>query len=112
MSNDVVASTQLRAIDSNLDILVTQANNAGTRGTIGARGVDATSVDGFDIGTSGKGYAIFADVLLGSSRAYTIDLSAGAGRADRAGTPSARRSYANCLSDRRGYCVGLRLIDP
>ena len=71
-------ATQLRAIDSNLDILVTQANNAGTLATIGALGVDATNVGGFDIGTSGRAYAIFADVLLGASRAYTIDLRTGA----------------------------------
>ena len=74
-------TTQLRAIDSNLDMLVTQANNAGTLRTIGALGVDATNVGGFDIGTSGRAYAIFADVLLGTSRAYTIDLSSGAATA-------------------------------
>jgi len=74
-------ATQLHAIDSNLDILVTQANNAGTLGTIGALGVDATNVGGFDIGTNGQAYAVFADVLAGTSRAYSIDLTTGAATA-------------------------------
>lgn len=74
----LATASQLRAIDSNLDILVTQANNAGTLKTVGALGVDATNVGGFDIGTSGQAYAIFADVLQGSSRAYSIDLTTGA----------------------------------
>ena len=45
------AATQLRAIDTNLNILVTQANNAGTLGTIGPLGINAEDIGGFDVAT-------------------------------------------------------------
>lgn len=70
-------TTQLRAIDSELDILVTQANNAGTLGTIGALGIDATDVGGFDVAESGAAFAIFSDGV-GASNLYSIDLTTGA----------------------------------
>ena len=47
-------STQLYGIDSRLDILVTQANSAGTLGTVGPLGVATTNLVGFDI-ASGSG---------------------------------------------------------
>ena len=75
------AATQLRAIDTNLDILVTQANNAGTLATVGSLGVEATNVGGFDVATSGNAYAVFADTLAGTSRLYSINLSTGAASA-------------------------------
>jgi hypothetical protein len=70
-------ATQLRAIDTELDALVTQANNAGTLGTIGALGVDATDVGGFDVAESGAAFAIFSDGV-GVSNLYSIDLTTGA----------------------------------
>lgn len=75
-------ATQLRAIDTNLDVLVKQANNAGTLETIGALGVDFSSIGGFDVsGATGIAYAISTDdllPLLGQSTLYTIDLATGA----------------------------------
>jgi hypothetical protein len=72
-------ATQLRAIDTNLDILVTQANNAGTLGTIGSLGlgVDATDVGGFDVSRSGAAFAIFNSGGP-SSALYSINLATGA----------------------------------
>jgi hypothetical protein len=52
-------ATQLRAIDSELDILVTQANNAGTLETIGDLTADAGDMGGFDIASSGAAFATF-----------------------------------------------------
>lgn len=71
--------SQLRAIDTQLDILVTQANNAGTLQTIGALGVDAQDIGGFDVSTSGIAYAAFSNgVGAVDSSLYTIDLKTGA----------------------------------
>lgn len=72
-------ATQLYGIDSNLNILVTQANNAGTLGTVGPLGINVSSIGGFDIsGTTGTAYASF--VLAGGSVSslYTINLVSGA----------------------------------
>ena len=74
----LASGTQLRAIDTNLDILVTQANNAGTLGTIGALGIDATDVGGFDIATTGAAFAAFANVGTPNSTLYSINLDSGA----------------------------------
>lgn len=71
-------TSQLRAIDVDLDILVTQANNAGTLGTIGALGFDASRNGGFDVDASGIGWYANADGLTTSSL-YTINLATGAG---------------------------------
>jgi hypothetical protein len=70
-------STLLRAIDTDLDVLVTQANNAGTLGTIGPLGIDATNVGGFDVSRSGAAFAIFNDGGA-SSTLYAINLQTGA----------------------------------
>ncbi|MCA9189160.1 MAG: DUF4394 domain-containing protein [Pirellulaceae bacterium] len=75
----LATSTQLRAIDSNLDILVSQANNAGTLGTIGPLGVDAEDIGGFDIATTGNAFAAMSDgVGSVTSTLYSIDLDTGA----------------------------------
>jgi hypothetical protein len=80
-NNIGVTTTQLRAIDSDLDILVKQANNAGTLTTVGELGVDFTDVGGFDVsGATGNGYAISTDNILGvlgASLVYSIDLESG-----------------------------------
>ncbi len=71
-TNSVVGSTttQLFGIDSGLDILVTQANNAGTLGTVGSLGADITSLGGFDIsGASGIAYLV---ALVGGDNASTL----------------------------------------
>lgn len=71
--------SQLRAIDTQLDILVAQANNAGTLTTIGPLGVNATDIGGFDVSTSGIAYAVFSNgVGATDSSLYTISLQTGA----------------------------------
>ena len=70
-------ATQLRAIDTWLDVLVTQANNAGELQTVGSLGIDASDVGGFDVASSGTGYAVFADIAKGTSEMYMIDLFTG-----------------------------------
>lgn len=69
--------TQLFGIDTNLDILVTQANNTGVLGTVGSLGLDIDSFGGFDVsGTTGTAFA----ALLpngGSSQLYTVNLGTG-----------------------------------
>jgi hypothetical protein len=71
-------TTQLYAIDVGLDILATQANSAGTLGTVGSLGFDAASFGGFDIsGASGVPYAILLPENSNVSNLYTIDLATG-----------------------------------
>jgi hypothetical protein len=70
-------TSQLRAIDVDLNILVTQANNAGTLGTIGPLGFDAKRNGGFDVDASGIGWFANADGVTSSSL-YTINLATGA----------------------------------
>lgn len=70
-------ATQLYAIDTRLDVLARQANNAGTVTTVGALGVDATDFGGFDIGAGDEAYAVFADLGGGFSRLYRLDLASG-----------------------------------
>ena len=81
-NNVGVTATQLRAIDSELDILVKQANNAGTLTTVGELGVDFAEVGGFDVsGATGNAYAISTESLLGvlgTSLVYSINLETGA----------------------------------
>lgn len=73
------ASTQLYGIDTALDILVTQANNAGTLGTVGPLGFNATGVGGFDIsGTTGVAYAALLPSGSSQSNLYAINLATGA----------------------------------
>lgn len=75
-------STQLYALDTDLDILVKQANNAGELVTVGSLGTDFLPTGGFDIsGRTGIAFAIStegADNLLGTSTLYSINLMTGA----------------------------------
>ncbi len=71
-------TSQLRAIDVDLNILVTQANNAGTLGTVGPLGFDAKRNGGFDVDAAGVAWYANADGLTSSSL-YTINLATGAG---------------------------------
>jgi uncharacterized protein (TIGR03382 family) len=73
-------STQLYGIDTNLNILVTQANSAGTLATVGPVGADLTEIGGFDIsGLTGIAYATTQDVTLSRSTFWTINLATGQG---------------------------------
>jgi hypothetical protein len=75
----LASATQLRAIDTNLDMLVTQANNAGTLATIGPLGIDAEDIGGFDVSTSGNAFAALSDgVGRVTSTLYSVDLTTGA----------------------------------
>lgn len=71
-------TTQLYGIDTGLDILVTQANSAGTLGTVGSLGVDLNDVLGFEIsGATGVAYAAVEEVGLARSTFWQIDLQTG-----------------------------------
>lgn len=75
----VPASTQLYGIDTGLNILVTQANSAGTLGTVGPLGVDVGAVGGFDIaGATGIAFAAMLPVGSSASNLYSINLLTGA----------------------------------
>ena len=78
------ASTQLYGIDAGENVLVEQANNAGTLNTVGPIGFDVGGLGGFDIFTSPDGsntaYASFADV--GGSMLYEINLDTGLATSD------------------------------
>jgi hypothetical protein len=79
-TNNVVGAvaTQLYGIDTALDILVTQANNAGTLGTVGPLGFNATGVGGFDIsGSTGIAYAALLPSGSSQSNLYSINLATG-----------------------------------
>ena len=74
-------STQLYAIDVGLDTLVTQANSAGTLGTVGSLGLDINEIGGFDIsGTSGWAYGAFQTTSKSTSHFYTLDLTTGSAK--------------------------------
>lgn len=78
-TNPAPVSTQLYGIDTGLDILVTQANSAGTLGTVGPLGVNVGAVGGFDIsGTSGVAYATLQPVGDSVSYLYSLSLVTGA----------------------------------
>ena len=71
-------TTQLYGIDSELDILVTQANSAGTLMTVGSLGFDVNDTLSFDIsGTSGLAFATMQLNGMSSSSFWMIDLSSG-----------------------------------
>lgn len=71
-------TTQLYGVDTALDILVTQANSAGTLGTVGSLGVDVNDTLTFDIsGTSGIAYMTVQDAALARSTFWAIDLTTG-----------------------------------
>lgn len=76
--NPAPASTQLYGIDTGLDILVTQANSAGTLGTVGPLGVNAGAIGGFDIGADGVAYAVMLPTSTTASILYSINLATGA----------------------------------
>lgn len=87
-------STQLYGIDSGTDALVTQANNAGTLGTVGSIGLDVTTIGGFDIsGTSGIAYLAVegTGADAGFTMFWTIDLATGLGSASGTGGPTGNR---------------------
>lgn len=72
------AATQLYGIDTGLDILVTQANSAGTLGTVGPLGVNVGAVGGFDISGAGNtAYAALLPSSTSSSNLYSISLLTG-----------------------------------
>ncbi len=76
---DGSTATQLYGIDTGLDILVTQANNAGTLGTVGSLGLNVGSFGGFDIsGASGTAFAALLPESGSVSLLYEIDLATGA----------------------------------
>lgn len=75
-------ATQLYGIDTGLNILVTQANNAGTLGTVGPLGLDVAAAGGFDIsGATGMAYAALLPAGSSQSSLYTINLATGAATA-------------------------------
>lgn len=72
------ATTQLYGIDTELDILVTQANSAGTLGTVGALGIDLNDTASFDIsGTTGIAYGTVVSEDGAQSIFWTVDLATG-----------------------------------
>jgi hypothetical protein len=74
----VPGATQLYGIDTGLDILVTQANSAGTLGTVGPLGVNVGAVGGFDIsGVTNQVYAIMLPNSTSTSNLYQISLLTG-----------------------------------
>ena len=75
---DTAVATQLYGIDTGLDILVTQANNAGTLGTVGPLGLNVSAAGGFDIsGTTGIAYAALLPAGASQSSLYSISLLTG-----------------------------------
>lgn len=80
-SNNFVGATtsQLYGLDTGLDVLVRQANSAGTLNTVGSLGVNISDQAGFDIsGLTGNAYASVQDAQLGQSTFWTINLNTGA----------------------------------
>ena len=72
------AMTQLYGIDTELDILVTQANSAGTLGTVGALGIDLNDTASFDIsGSSGIAYGTVVSADGAQSIFWTVNLATG-----------------------------------
>jgi Domain of unknown function (DUF4394) len=64
--------------DRNGDILAIQVPpNAGTLNTVGALGIDASNVGGFDIGPNNEAVAAILQVGSNSSKLYSIDLPSG-----------------------------------
>ncbi len=75
-------TTQLYGVDAGLDLLVTQANSAGTLGTVGPLGTDVTSTGGFDIsGATGVAYMAIEDSATSRTTFWTVDLMTGLGTA-------------------------------
>ena len=78
-------STTLYVIDSNLDILATQAPpNEGVLNTVGPLGVNASEIVGFDIAADGnRAFAAVTPQGASASELHSIDLTSG--RATRVG---------------------------
>ncbi|MDQ3698746.1 MAG: DUF4394 domain-containing protein [Gemmatimonadota bacterium] len=93
-SNATATTTELYAIDSELDVLVELASpNNGMLTTVGSLGVNTGTAAGFDIvGTAdGIAYAAFSDSPSGKSTLYSIDLDTGV--ATRLGLVAQGNSY-------------------
>jgi hypothetical protein len=73
-------ATQLYGIDTGLDILVRQANNAGTLTTVGSLGANYLSSGGFDVSNRAPGlaYASLVSASGSASSLYRINLATGA----------------------------------
>lgn len=79
-------TTTLYGIDSNLDVLVTQGSlgsapispNSGTLFTVGALGIDASGLVGFDVSPLGGAFAAIAAPGASSSSLYSVNLGTGA----------------------------------
>lgn len=74
-------SSQLYGLDTSLDVLVTQANSAGTLMTVGSLGADLNDTASFDIFSfngQDTAFATVQDFDLGRSTFWTIDLQTGA----------------------------------
>lgn len=75
-------TSQLYGIDTMLNLLVTQANSAGTLGTVGPIGADVTSTGGFDIsGTTGIAYLVTTSPTAAGSSFWSVNLMTGQGTA-------------------------------
>ena len=73
-------STQLFGLDSGLDMLVKQANSAGTLNSVGSVGTDITELGGFDIsGMTNMAYAVIRDNAQTRSTFWTVNLMTGQG---------------------------------
>lgn len=70
-------TSQLYGIDTGLDILVKQANSAGTLTTVGSLGSDITNLVGFDISSNNFAYAASQDVGQSISMFWRINLLTG-----------------------------------
>jgi hypothetical protein len=84
-TNPAAGLTTLYGIDSRLNTLVTIGSiggaispNTGQLFTVGALGVDAANLVGFDIGPNGTAYAALQPTNSGVSNFYTINLVTGA----------------------------------
>jgi len=84
-TNPAAGLTTLYGIDSRLDRLVTVGSvggaispNTGQLFTVGALGVDAANLVGFDIGQNGIAYAAIQPTNSGVSNLYLINLNTGA----------------------------------
>jgi hypothetical protein len=80
-------TTTLYVIDTNADALFIQnPPNAGTLIRVGALGVDASGLNGFDIDANGTAYATLT--VGGTTRLYTINLTTGAATAATTAFPA------------------------
>ena len=117
-TNDVsgAATTTLYGIDSTADVLVRVGSaggspispDAGQLFTIGALGVDASGLVGFDVTPAGAAYACFTVSAATDSQLYTINLANGVAtlrRHDRRwrNDPRSRRTPNDVAAHLRGH---------